>query len=204
MSGKKKLLIATTNLGKLNELRALLGDLPFSIVSMSEVGLTKDVEETGNSLEENARLKALTYSRLSGLLTVSDDSGLEVDALGGEPGHKSARYAGKDANDKDRLAFLLSKLRDVPEELWMARFRCVIALAEPSGRVELFEGVCNGRLVQDSRGNNGFGYDPIFLIPQLNKTMAELTTEEKNRLSHRAIAVRSAAVQIKQRAAIKH
>ena len=189
----RKLLVATRNAGKLRELSALLHDAAFDLVSLDDVGVAEEVEETGATLEENAELKATTYARLSGLLTLADDSGLEVEALGGEPGPLSSRYAGRGASDADRIAFLLSKLENVSEEDRNARFRCIIAVARPAGAAALYEGTCEGRIVDRPRGSNGFGYDPIFLLPGLGKTMAELADEEKNELSHRAVAVRKAA-----------
>ncbi len=196
-----KLLIATRNRGKLRELKTLLAGCPFNLVSLDDVGVAEDVAETGSTLEENAILKATTYARLSGLPTLADDSGLEVDALGGEPGPLSSRYAGEGATDAQRIAFLLKKLQNIPEELWTARFRCVIALAWPSEPVELYTGECHGRITRHPRGTNGFGYDPVFLLPELGRTMAELSAEEKDRISHRGIAARKAAAALRPRAA---
>ena len=190
MTSKPKLLLATSNRGKLRELSELLGDVPFELVSLADVGIDTDVEETGLTFEDNAVLKAETYRDLSGVLTLADDSGLEVDALGGEPGIRSARYAGPDASDSDRIRVLLSNLADTPESSWTARFRCVIALAAPEQATKLYFGVCSGRIVREPRGENGFGYDPVFLFPELGLTMAELTSEQKNAVSHRALAVR--------------
>ena len=187
-----KLLIATHNAGKLAELRDLLRNAPYELVSLSDVGIELDVEETGDTLEENAALKATTYARLAGMLTLADDSGLEVDALDGAPGVHSARYAGPNATDSDRIAKLLANLAAHPQP-WNARFRCVIAIAAPGGNTELHGGACEGVIIPYPRGKNGFGYDPIFHIPEQNRTMAELTDAEKNALSHRAIAARKAA-----------
>jgi len=187
----KKLLIATHNQGKLKELSSLLEGVPFELVSLSDVGIAHDVDETGNTLEENATLKAETYASLSGLSTLADDSGLEVEALGGEPGVGSARYAGEGATDQDRIDLLLKNLADKPQP-WNARFRCVVAIARPSEAVGLHSGECLGAIITELRGSNGFGYDPVFLIPQVSKTMAELTSDEKNRLSHRSVAARMA------------
>lgn len=194
-----KLLIATRNTGKLGELTDLLGDVPFDLVSLNDLGINVEVEETGDTFEENAALKAETYAQLSGLPTLADDSGLEVDALGGEPGVRSARYAGDDATDADRIAFLLRKLENVPQERWSARFRCVIALAWPGELTEFHPGACEGMIVPEPRGSNGFGYDPVFLFPKMNRTMAELTADEKNRLSHRSVAAQSAAKSLTNR-----
>ena len=187
-----KLLIATRNAGKLRELTDLLGNVPFELVSLNDIGIDEEVEETGETFEANAALKAETYAQLSGLPTLADDSGLEVDALNGEPGVRSARYAGEDASDTDRIAFLLRKLENVPKDRWSARFRCVIALAWPDKPTEFHPGACEGMIVPESRGSNGFGYDPVFLIPPMNRTMAELTSDEKNSISHRSVAAHSA------------
>ena len=191
-----KLLIATHNAGKLAELRALLRDAPFALLSLSDVGIELDVEETGSTLEENAALKATTYARLADLPTLADDSGLEVDALGGAPGVHSARYAGPDATDADRIARLLDNLAPHPQP-WAARFRCVIAIAEPDGSIEWHTGACEGVIISNPRGDNGFGYDPVFFMLEHNRTMAELTDAEKNAASHRGIAARKAADALK-------
>ena len=146
----------------------------------------------GETLEENAALKATTYARLAGLPTLADDSGLEVDALGGEPGVHSARYAGSNATDADRIAKLLDNLA-VRTQPWTARFRCVIAIAIPDGDIELHSGACEGVIISKPRGDNGFGYDPVFLLLERGKTMAELSDAEKNDVSHRGAAARKAA-----------
>ena len=195
-----RLLVATRNEGKLRELTRLLGGLPSELLSLGDLGIEEEVEETGGTLEENAVLKATAYVRLSGLPTLSDDSGLEVDALDGAPGPLSSRYAGEGAGDAERIAFLLDRLHNIPEERWTARFRCVIAVSIPGEPVELFTGECRGRLVRGRRGSNGFGYDPVFLLPDTGKTMAELTDEEKDRVSHRGAAARGAAAALRRRA----
>jgi XTP/dITP diphosphohydrolase len=187
-----KLLVATNNRGKLREYAELLKGLPFELTTLAEQGITKEVEETGPSLEQNAISKATTYAKLSGLITLADDSGLEVDALGGEPGPLSRRYAGDNVSDKERNDYLLARLSDVPMEKRTARFRAVIAIATPEGRVGISEGVCEGIIAFDAKGEGGFGYDPVFYLPELNKHMAELTLEEKNRISHRARAAEKA------------
>jgi XTP/dITP diphosphohydrolase len=188
-----KLLLATGNQGKLRELRSLLYDLPYELVTLPEVGIDVKVDEVGNSLEENARLKATIFAGRSQLLTLADDSGLEVDALGGQPGVLSARYAGKNASDSERIDYLLSRLKDVPWEKRSARFRCVIAITIPDGKqVELCCGNCQGIIILKPRGEQGFGYDPVFYLPRLGKTMAELPLEVKNRVSHRGKAARKA------------
>jgi XTP/dITP diphosphohydrolase len=187
-----KLLLATSNKAKVREYKSMLKDLPCALVSLAELGIKTEVDEVGKSLEENAKLKATTLARESRLLVLADDSGLEVDALGGEPGRLSARYAGEGASDKDRVNYLLARLKDVPEEKRSARFRCVIAIAQPDDEVELCSGECEGVITLEPRGEEGFGYDPIFYLPGLGKTMAELTLEEKNRVSHRGRAARQA------------
>ena len=183
-----KLLLATNNKGKIREYLHLLQGTSLKLVTPAEQGIDIEVEETGASLEENARLKAIAFAAESGLLTVADDSGLEVDALGGEPGVFSARYAGEGASDSDRVNYLLSRMKDVPQEKRTTRFRCVIALAFPEGEIYLCHGECHGMIIFEAKGKQGFGYDPIFLLPELNKTMAELPPEIKNSISHRAMA----------------
>jgi XTP/dITP diphosphohydrolase len=184
------LLLGTNNRAKVREYRSLLSDLPYRLVTLAEQGIDIDVAETGESLEENARLKATVIAGESSLLTLADDSGLEVDALGGEPGRLSARYAGEDATDADRVRYLLSRLGTVPRGKRAARFRCIIALATPKGRIELCCGECEGYIGFEPRGEHGFGYDPIFYLPELDKMMAELPLEQKNRISHRGRAAR--------------
>ncbi len=193
-----KLLLATNNQGKVREYRSLLRDIPYKLVNLKEAGITNVVYEVGDSLEANARLKAIAYARESGLLTLADDSGLEVDALGGAPGPISARYAGEGASDADRVRFLLSRLKDVPREKRTARFRCVIAIATPDDKVELCSGECRGLITFTPRGERGFGYDPIFYFPELDKTMAELPLATKNQYSHRGQAAREAVAVLKR------
>lgn len=185
-----KLLLATNNEAKVREYRDLLRDLAFELVTSAELGMINIVNEVGESLEENARLKATASAARSQLLALADDSGLEVDALGGEPGRLSARYAGEQASDRDRISHLLAKLEGVPWERRSARFRCVIAIATPEGKVEFCSGECLGIITFEPRGERGFGYDPIFYLPELGKTMAELTLEIKNQVSHRGQAAR--------------
>ena len=188
-----KLLIATRNKGKMRELRQLLGGVPHEIASLDDLGIADEIEETGATFEENAALKAEGYSQLSGLLTLADDSGLEVDALGGAPGVRSARYAGADASDADRVSLLLKNLEGTRADDRTARFRCVIAISAPGARTRLYSGVCEGRIAAEPRGDNGFGYDPVFDFPELGVTMAELPSERKNAVSHRARAAKKAA-----------
>jgi XTP/dITP diphosphohydrolase len=183
-----RLLIATHNRGKLREYTALLDGLPVTLVTPDDLGLDLSVVESGDTYADNARLKAAAYAQASGLLALADDSGLEVDALDGAPGVRSARYALGD--DADRVAALLRALAEagVPEGDRAARFCCVIVLAAPDGRSWVTEGACAGRIVDTPRGGGGFGYDPVFYLPSHGRTMAELTPEEKNRISHRARA----------------
>ncbi|MBM3934056.1 MAG: XTP/dITP diphosphatase [SAR202 cluster bacterium] len=194
----KNLLIATTNKGKVKELTEMLTGYPVKVLSLADVGITTDVEETGETFEENAVLKARAYADLSGLATLADDSGLEVEALGGEPGVRSARYAGVGASDDRKIAFLLEKLKNVKAGARRARFRSVIAVCWDDDRLDIFEGECHGEIAFEPRGSNGFGYDPIFLFPELGKTMAELPPKEKNRRSHRGAAFRKAATALKR------
>lgn len=185
-----RLLLATNNQAKVHEYRNLLQDIPFELVTLAEEGITTVVDEVGESLEENARLKATILAAESNLLALADDSGLEVDALGGEPGCLSARYAGEGASDRERVNFLLSRLANIPWQKRSAYFRCVIALATPGGELEFCHGECHGFITCEPRGKEGFGYDPIFYLPELDKTMAELPLEVKNQISHRGRAAR--------------
>jgi len=193
-----RLLLATNNKGKVREYRSLLQSLPFDLVTLAEVGITADVEEVGETLEENARLKAIALAAQSQVLALADDSGLEVNALGGEPGRLSARYAGEGASDRDRVGYLLAKLEGVPWEERSARFRCVIAIAAPDGQVEFCSGDCRGVIALEPKGEQGFGYDPIFYLPELDKTMAELPLEVKNEVSHRGKAARKVSQALKR------
>ena len=189
------LLIATNNPGKVREYKDLLEglDLPVVITYPAQEGLFLDVEESGETFAENARIKALAYARASGMLTLADDSGLEVDALGGVPGVRSARYAGPDASDVDRYCKLLEAHESVPEGQRAARFRCVIAIASAEGTVLTADGACEGEIGFVPRGDHGFGYDPVFVVAGYGgQTMAELDPAVKNRISHRARAVKAA------------
>ena len=184
------LLIATQNPGKAREFRALLAHLEAKLCFPSELSLRVEVPEDGTTHADNASQKVLAYMRASGLLTLADDSGLEVDVLDGAPGIHSARYApGRDA---DRVEALLAQLGDVPWEQRTAWFRCVVAIATPTGELYSAEGVCEGLIALEPAGQGGFGYDPVFYLPEYNCTMAELPQEEKNRISHRARAIEAA------------
>lgn len=187
-----KLLVATHNPGKVRELRELLADLPVEVTFPPEIGLELEVDETGATFAENAALKALAFARASGLVALADDSGLEVDALGGAPGVHSARYAGPGASDADRYRKLLAALAGVPPGQRSARFRCVVAVATPAGDVELAEGVCEGEIASEPLGQHGFGYDPVFQVAGVGRRMAELPPDLKNQLSHRGRAFRAA------------
>ena len=187
---RPKLLLATNNQAKVLEYKSLLHDLPYELVTLAEQGITTVVSEEGESLEENARLKATVLAAESQLLALADDSGLEVDALDGEPGRLSARYAGEGASDSDRFNYLLTRLKGVPEDKRSARFRCIIAIATPDGKVEFCSGECQGFITFAPSGEHGFGYDPVFYLPELGKTMAELPLSLKNQVSHRGRAAR--------------
>ena len=187
-----KLLIATHNEGKVREYAQIFVDLPATLVSLRDEGITDAVPEDGDTYLENARRKALVYARASRLLTLADDSGLEVDALGGAPGVHTARYAGPCADDEERYRRLLSELDGVDWEERTARFRCVVCVASAEGDTYLTEGVCEGYLACEPRGTGGFGYDPVFYLPEYNCTMAELPPQVKNGISHRAVAARNA------------
>jgi len=190
----KRLLLATNNPGKAAEYRALLEGCGWELVTPRDLGLHLEVEEAGGDYAENARIKAEAFAKASGLLALADDSGIEVDALGGAPGPLSARFGGDDISDEQRVALLLERLAGVPPEKRSARFRCLIAVARPEGEVSLFEGQCEGRIAEEPRGEGGFGYDPVFLLPERGLTLAELPPEEKNAVSHRGRAARQARV----------
>jgi XTP/dITP diphosphohydrolase len=191
------LLIASENPGKLVEIRAILEGLPVSLVSPKDLGLRLDVAETGQSYAENAALKARAYAQAGQMVALGDDSGLEVAALDGRPGLYSHRFSPKPhASDADRRAYLLEQLagKPFPDGLagWPAAFRCTVAVATPDGKVRFAEGACPGLIIPEERGTGGFGYDPIFLLPEFGQTMAELEMDAKNRVSHRGRAVHAA------------
>lgn len=187
---KQDLLIATTNPGKLREYRSLLAGAPANLRSPDELGLHLEVPEEGNDYMQNAIKKALAHASASGLLTLADDTGLEVDALGGNPGIRSARYAGPHADDSVRRRYLLEQLRSYPQP-WHACFQCAIALIEPGREPITARGTCWGEIVPAPRGTFGFGYDPIFQVRGGDQTLAQLSLEEKNQISHRAQALRA-------------
>ena len=193
----RSLLVATRNPGKMREYRELLADYPGHIISLDDAGVPDEVEETGDTFQANAILKASTYAQLSGHLTISDDSGLEVHALGGAPGVYSARYGGDACQtDEDRVTLLLRNLAEIPRERRIARFRCFTAVADPSDgaepRVSTVVGSIAGVIQYEPVGEHGFGYDPVFYLPSLRGTMAQLPVPAKNAISHRADAARRA------------
>ncbi len=188
-----KVLIATNNPHKIEEFREIFADLPLELTFPRDEGLDFEPEETGTTFEENAIIKATAFAQVSGLLTIADDSGLEVDALGGEPGVYSARYGNtpKDAH-RQRYELVLEKLRDVPDEKRTARFRCALAIVLPRMVIDVVEGTVEGRITRAPAGDGGFGYDPIFWVPEYGKTLAQVSAAEKHRISHRGRAARAA------------
>jgi XTP/dITP diphosphohydrolase len=188
----QSLLVATGNRGKLTEIKSLLDDIKITLLTPEMIAIHLDVEENGDTYQENASFKARAFARASGLVAMADDSGLEVDALGGLPGIRSARFSPlPNATDADRRAYLLNILHGHPRP-WTAHFHCTVAIATPEERMYYAQGNCPGEVIPVERGTNGFGYDPIFLIPEIGLTMAELSMTEKNHLSHRARAVKAA------------
>ncbi len=196
-----KIVFATRNPGKLRELRQLLFHEGLEVVGLDDLPGAPPIEENGATFAENAVAKALGTMRATGLPSLADDSGLEVDALQGAPGVRSARYAGPDASDADRVALLLQHLQGVPPEQRSARFRCAVAFADPRDpdRVEVREGTCEGRILEAPRGQGGFGYDPVFYVEALGQTFAEAPAATKNRLSHRGQAMRQMAAYLSGR-----
>ena len=188
-----EIVIATRNSGKMDEMSKMLSNSTYKPLSLEQVRVFEEVEETGTTFKENAILKAETYGKLAGRLTLADDSGIEVDVLGGLPGIYSARYGGDGKNDNDRNRLLLSNLDGIAEDELTARFRCAVALWNPiDDTVVTFEGKIEGRITRNSKGRNGFGYDPLFFFPEKNRTLAELTSQEKESVSHRGEAMREA------------
>jgi XTP/dITP diphosphohydrolase len=185
-----KILIATKNTGKVKEFEAMFQELGIEVVSLLDIKKSSDVEETGTTFEENAILKAETISSQMNIPVIADDSGLEIDALEGRPGVYSARYAGSQKCDEDNMDKVLSELKDVSRQNRTARFVCALAFARPDKKTFVVRGTCEGEILTERRGNKGFGYDPIFYLPSLERSMAELSKEEKNKISHRAVALR--------------
>lgn len=197
-----KLLFATHNRGKLRELAQLLGDLPhLDVICLADLSDALEIEESGATFADNARIKALAAMQATGLPALADDSGLEVDALGGAPGVHSARYAGPGATDAQRNIKLLTELAASGTSDRRARFRCAIAFVDPVApdQIELAEGCCGGTITDEPRGDGGFGYDPLFFVETLDKTFAEASAAEKNRLSHRGQAMRQMAAILRRR-----
>ncbi|MAT98957.1 MAG: non-canonical purine NTP pyrophosphatase [Anaerolineaceae bacterium] len=194
-----KLLVATHNQGKVVEFAEMLQDLAIEWLSLDDVGVSQDIEETGHTFRENSVLKARAYAAETGLLTLADDSGLEVDALNGAPGVYTARYGGVGLTAVQRYQKLLNDIKIVPEPKRTARFRCVIVLAAPDGTIlGESEGVCEGRIARAPVGDNGFGYDPVFYLPQFNKTMAQLPAAQKHQISHRGRAVQAIVPRLRE------
>lgn len=196
---KPKVVLATKNPGKAKEIRSLMGDLPIEIVDLEAFPGLNLPSEDGETFADNALRKAEAVAEATGLWALADDSGLEVDCLNGRPGVFSARYAGEGCSDQENNRKLLEELRGVPIEKRRARYRCVVALVGPHGERRLFQGECEGLIADLPRGEGGFGYDPLFLLPEKGKTMAELDPEEKNRISHRGKALRKCKEWLRKR-----
>jgi XTP/dITP diphosphohydrolase len=194
----KKFIIASKNKGKLLEFKKILHNLSDHIISMEEAGILEEIEETGSTFEENSMIKARSVFQVTGGIVVSDDSGLEIDALDGAPGVFSARFAGEKASNEDRIQKVLELLTGVPEEKRVARFVCSISVIFDENTFFQTKGVCEGRISLRPEGVNGFGYDPIFYLPQYKKTMAEISSEVKNTISHRAKAVDLMKLELKK------
>ena len=187
----KKVIFATGNEGKMKEIREILGDLDIQLLSLKDAGIPADIEENGNSFEENAVIKATAIRDLTGEIVLADDSGLEIDYLNKEPGIYSARYMGEDTSYHIKNANLIERLDGVPDEKRTARFVCAIAAAFPDGTVRTVRAAMEGRIGYEEKGENGFGYDPIFYLPEYGCSSAELSMEEKNKISHRGKALRA-------------
>lgn len=200
ISGSKRmsLIAATKNKGKLDEITQLLARLPCDVISMSEVGIEDDIEENGSTFEENALIKARAVWKVTGGTVIADDSGLEADYLDGAPGIYSARYAGEGATDADRNRKLLDALEGVPADKRTGRFICVVALLFPDGSSLTVRGTCEGYIAAEPVGSNGFGYDPLFYVPEIGLTIAQMEANTKNSISHRGNALRKAAEHLEQ------
>lgn len=195
----RNLIVATKNKGKYQEMKEILSGMPFNVISMEDASLDIEIEETGQTFEENALIKAREVSRLTNEIVIADDSGLEIEYLDGAPGIYSSRFAGKGASDEDRNRKLLKLLEEVPFEKRKARFVCVIAVVYPEGDYFTVKGICEGYIGFEPKGNNGFGYDPLFYIPEYGKTMAEMDPEDKHKISHRGKALRLMLEEFKKR-----
>ncbi|MPQ26241.1 XTP/dITP diphosphatase [Bacillus paralicheniformis] len=194
----KEVIIATKNEGKVREFKAMLEPRGYEVKSLLDIGYTPEIEETGQTFEENAVIKAETISKETGKIVIADDSGLSVDYLGGSPGVYSARYAGEEKNDLANLKKLLKELEGVEKEDRSARFRCALALCIPGQETKTVEGSVEGYITEEPRGTNGFGYDPVFLVKDKDQTMAELSSGEKNKISHRAEALKKLSALLDQ------
>ncbi|HWR07926.1 XTP/dITP diphosphatase [Sporomusa sp.] len=192
----KEIIVATKNTGKVAEFKVALGTLPYKVTSLADLGNFPEAPENGETFAENACAKAEFYARLTGKLCLADDSGLEVDYLKGEPGVYSARYAGEHAGDQDNNKKLIDNLIGVPPEKRSGRFRCVLALADAEKILLTAEGFVEGVILDAPRGEQGFGYDPLFLMPAIDRTLAEMSHEEKNAISHRGQAIRALVKQL--------
>ena len=186
----RKVIFATGNQGKMKEIREILGDLDIELLSLKDAGIQADIVEDGKTFEENAQIKARTVCSLTGEIVLADDSGLEIDYLNKEPGIYSARYMGEDTSYRIKNANLIERLNGVPDEKRTARFVCAIAAAFPDGTMKTVRATMEGRIGYEEKGENGFGYDPIFYLPEYGCTSAELSMEEKNKISHRGKALR--------------
>jgi XTP/dITP diphosphohydrolase len=186
----KKIVIATENKGKIKEFQEMFASKGIEVQSLLDLSFPGEIEETGSTFEENAIIKAQALADYYKQTVIADDSGLEIDALGGEPGIYSARYAGASKNDQANIEKVLHKLEGVPDEKRSARFVCAIAVVTPNEEPVTFRGTCEGVIAQEQSGTNGFGYDPIFYLPEYQKTMAQLASDEKNKISHRAHAIK--------------
>tara|TARA_B100001013_G_scaffold51867_1_gene27174 strand:+ start:531 stop:1160 length:630 start_codon:yes stop_codon:yes gene_type:complete len=187
-----RLLIATHNPGKLSEFGQLLGDVPYELITLKNLSISKEVDEYGTSFIKNAEIKSTVYAQMSGFLTLSEDSGLEVDALGGRPGIKSHQYGGLNTSDEEKNSGILKQLIDVPIADRTARFRSAICIASPNESIATVEETIEGFIMFSPKGTNGFGYDPIFLVPEFGKSLAEISSDLKNKISHRGKAAMKA------------
>lgn len=186
----KEAIIATHNPGKVKEFKEILEPKGYDVKSLAEIGFTEEIEETGHTFEENAILKAEAVARAVNKMVIADDSGLSIDNLGGKPGVYSARYAGEQKDDQANIDKVLSELKGIEKEQRTARFRCALAVSIPGSETKTVEGHVEGYIAEEPRGEYGFGYDPIFIVKDKDKTMAELTSDEKNKISHRADALK--------------
>ena len=196
----KRIIFATSNEGKMKEIRLIMADSGYEVVSLKEAGISADIEENGTTFEENAVIKATAIAKLTGGLAMADDSGLEVDYMDKAPGIYSARFLGEDTGYDVKNNYILDKLKDVPREERSARFVCAIALADAEGNAITKRATIEGYIGYEIRGENGFGYDPIFMVPEYNKTTAELSIEEKNKISHRAKALKAMKEELQKNA----